>query len=409
MSPMRTLLLQLPLCAPGPTAVYGHAWLDSVSPDAKVSCKHSVLALLPRAERGVTVAALVPAAALSWHRVSLPAGLGRSSQRLQAVLAGLLEDRLLQEPSQLHLALPPHWKAGEPTWVAVCDKTWLQTHLQALQEVGLAIQRIVPEFAPPAQGQCWHALGNEGSGWLWCRSAEHGVSGWPLAVAAQLPSEWLREQPVQAEPALAAWVQSHLNASVELVEADSHWRQALAEGWDLAQFDLSSRLRIRGWQRLHRLADVLLRHPQWRAARWGLLALLAVQFVGLNAWAWMTRQQWDVQQAQWTRLLQQSFPKVTVVLDPPAQMEREVARLRQGSGQLTARDFESMLDALGSALPANAAAPVRLAYQDGTLEWPALDLSPEQKSVFEQTLQRQGYRLQMQDAVWRLNVQEASR
>ena len=33
---------------------------------------------------------MVPACALSWHRVQLPAGLGRSGSRVQAALAGLL-------------------------------------------------------------------------------------------------------------------------------------------------------------------------------------------------------------------------------------------------------------------------------------------------------------------------------
>jgi len=123
---------------------------------------------------------MAPAAALSWHRVTLPAGLGRGGAKLQAVLQGLLEDRLLQEPQQVHLALAPQWQSGEPVWVVACDKAWLQAHLQALQDAGLPVQRIVPELAPPASGQHWHALGDPDSGWLWCCDADHGVNGWPV-------------------------------------------------------------------------------------------------------------------------------------------------------------------------------------------------------------------------------------
>jgi len=404
---MRTLLLQLPLRAPEPQAAYGVAWLDTASTDSRVTCSQSPLALLPRAQRQAEVVAMVPAAALSWHRVKLPAGLGRSGPRLQAALAGLLEERLLQDPAQLQLALAPQWKSGEPAWVAACDKAWLNAHLQALESAGLAVQRIVPELAPPAQGKRWHALGDENSGWLWCCSEDSGVSGWPVAVAPQLPTSWLAGATVQSEPALARWVQTRLNTTAELVDTASHWRQALGSGWNLAQFELQASLRTRRGQGLRRALESLLRAPQWRPARWGLVALLAAQLLGLNAWAWKTRQQWDAQQAQWTRILQESFPKVTVVVDAPLQMAREVARLRQGSGQLGAQDFEAMLHALGTALPPGAASPTRLSYQDGSLQWPALALTATERSTFEQALQRQGYRLQAQDSTWRLKAQES--
>lgn len=404
---MRTSLLQLPTSAPGPTTVYGQAWLDTAATAHRLLRTQVPLALLPRPQRRQEVVAMVPPAALSWHRISLPAGIGRSGGRLQAVLVGLLEDRLLQDPAHLHLALPPHWTAGEPTWVAVCDKAWLHAHLQSLDEAGLSVQRIVPELAPAPQGQTWHALGDETTGWLWCCSAEHGVTGGPVATVAQWPEAWCAHaDTVQVEPALANWVQARLQGHAELVDPASHWHQALASDWNLAQFELQSRRRTPGWQRLRRVVDAWLRQPQWRPARWGLLALLAAQLVGFNAWAWMTRQQWQTQEAQWTVLLQQSFPKVTVVVDAPLQMAREVARLRQDSGELVPQDFEALLQALGRALPPDVAGPTRLSYQDGTLQWPELVMNAAQQAVFKQALQSQGYRLQRQDKTWRLQVQE---
>lgn len=405
---MRTLLLQLPTSAPGPTTVYGQAWLDNAASDQRLSCRHAPLALLPRPEHREEVVAMVPSAALSWHRVSLPAGLGRSGARLQAALAGLLEDRLLQEPSHVHLALPAHWTSGEPTWVAVCDKSWLLAHLQALDEAHLPVQRIVPEWAPALQGQTWHALGDEASGWLWCCSAEQGVTGWPVTAVNQWPDGVLAPGAVvQAEPALAAWAQTRLHADIALVDPFSHWHQALASDWNLAQFELQSRRHAPGWQRLRRSLDALLRQPPWRPARWGLLALLVAQLAGLNAWAWMTRQHWQAQEARWTTLLQQTFPKITLVVDAPLQMAREVARLRQNSGELGSQDFETLLQALGAALPPDVASPTRLSYQDGTLQWPELTMSTAQQTAFEQALQRQGYRLQKQPGkVWSLQGQE---
>ena len=404
MSPMRTLLLQLPLTPAGPHAVYGQAWLDTPATD-RAPASFAPLALLPAVDRRTPVAVIVPAQALSWHRITLPAGLGRSSARLQSALQGLLEEHLLQDVSQVHMALPPQWQAGQPLWVAVCDKAWLLAHLQALEDAHLPVQRLVPEFSPPAQGEFWHALGNPEQGWLWCRSADTGVSGWPVAVAQQLPSAWLENASLQAEPGLAAWAQTR-SPGVQLVETASHWPAALNSGWELAQFELATRLRQRHWLRWRQRLDLWWRHPQWKPARLGLLALLLTQLIGLQAWAWMTRHQWQAQEQAWAQMLQESFPKVTVVLDAPLQMAREVARLRQGSGQLTAADLESQLQALGAALPEGVSAPASLNYQDGVLQWPALTMTTVQKTAFEQGLAQQGYQLQAQGQTWRLQSRQ---
>ena len=405
---MRTLLLQLPLTPPGPHALYGQAWTDTAAP-GRLSAQTLPLGLLPPPGRGDEVAVIVPAAALSWHRVNLPAGLGRQTARLLPALQGLLEEQLLQDVSQVHMALPPQWStrsSSEALWVAVCDKGWLLQHLQALEDAGLPVQRLVPEFSPPAQGTSWHALGQPDGGWLWCCSAEHGVSGWPVSMANQLPGLGADGADLLAEPGLAGWAQERHPDRVKLVETASHWSAALASGWDLAQFELATRLRQRHLTRWRQRFDAFWRHSAWRPARWGLLAALLVQLVGLNAWAWVTRQQWQAQQDAWAQMLQESFPQVKVVVDAPLQMAREVARLRQGSGQLTSADFEAQLQALGSALPAGMASPTRLEYKDGTLQWPALPLGSAQKITFEQSLAQQGYTLQMQGDVWRLQPRE---
>jgi len=401
MTAMRTLLLQLPLSLPGPQAVYAQAWAESTAP-GRLSVRHAPLALLPTVGAQTPVVAIVPAAALSWHRVSLPPGLKASSPRLQSALHGLLEEHLLQEPAQLHIALAPQAQAGQTVWVAVCDKAWLQQHLQALQAAQLSVQRLVPEFTPPESGERVHALGDTTSGWLWLCSSQHGVQAWPVAASAQLPGPWLEAAEVLAEPGLAAWAQQRWGERSRLVDSAQHWSTALASGWDLAQFELAGQLRPRRWWRWRERLDALWRQPRWRPARWGLLALLVAQLVGLNAWAWMTRQHWQDQQAGWGRVLQETFTQVTVVVDAPLQMARELARLRQASGQLGPNDLEAQLQALGAALPAGVAGPTRLSYEDGVLQWPALSLTPAQTGALEQALLARGYQLHSDGPQWRL-------
>ena len=402
MTAMRTLLLSLPLTPPGPQSVYGQAWVEPSAP-ARLSVRHTPLALLPSVGAQTPVVAIVPAAALSWHRVSLPPGLQRQSPRLLSALHGLLEDRLLQEPAQLHLALPPQAQAGQPLWVAVCDKAWLQQHLQALQAAQLSVQRLLPELTPPESGERVHALGDESSGWLWLCSSAHGVQAWPVAANAQLPGAWLASAEVLAEPGLVAWAQSRWGERSRLVDSAHHWHQALASGWDLAQFELANQLRPARWWRWRERLDALWRQPRWRPARWGLLALVLAQLIGLNAWAWMTRQHWQAQQDSWGRVLQDTFAQVTVVVDAPLQMARELARLRQASGQLGPSDLETQLQALGAALPAGTAGPARLVYEDGVLQWPALALSPQQTTALQEALATRGYQLHSEGRQWRLS------
>ena len=71
---------------------------------------------------------------------------------LRAVLEGLLEDQLLDDPPALHFALAPGAANDGKTWVAVCDKAWLRSGLQALEAAGMAVARIVPERVPAAPG-----------------------------------------------------------------------------------------------------------------------------------------------------------------------------------------------------------------------------------------------------------------
>ena len=136
-------------------------------------------------------------------------------------------------------------------------------------------------------------------------------------------------------------------------------------------------------------------------------ALVLGQLVGLQAWAWATRQHAQAEQERWTQILQQTFPKVAVVVDAPLQMAREMDRLRQGSGQLTPQDFESQLQALGQALPQGAPAPASLSWQDGQLQWPTLSLDATGQAGLEQALQQQGYRLSTEAGISRLQPREA--
>ena len=113
--------------------------LDYVlTPDGRSTGEHGTapVALLPRpAGAGGEVVAIAPVSALSWHQVELPKGVTAASPRLRAVLEGLLEDRLLDEPESLHSALQPGANAGAPGGVAGWARQWLRGAVPAREAV----------------------------------------------------------------------------------------------------------------------------------------------------------------------------------------------------------------------------------------------------------------------------------
>lgn len=416
---MRTLILQLPASLPGPTLAYAHALVpaDTAGPaPAPLQVQWAQASLLSAADRQTEVVALVPAAALSWHRVELPAGLHKQPARLQAALAGVLEDRLLDDPASLHMALQADWKNAPRPWVAVCERAWLSAHVQALESAGLTVHRIVPEFAPPASGVQITALGDAATGWLWLQDAERGVWGLPLtALPTQSPagdklwsgSDEAPAPDVQAEPAVVALVSDKLNTPARLMPPAAHWLAALSAGWDLAQFDFEANARTRALKNWQRTTAQLWHSRSWRPARWGLGLLVASQLLGLNAWAFKTRADWQTRQQAWTQMLRETFPQTQVVVDAPLQMEREVARLRQNSGQLTPADLESMLGALGQAWPAGVATPRQISYQTGQLRLPDMKLPDKEQQAVQTALDPLGLRWRMEGNAALVQIKEA--
>ena len=374
---MSTLIICLPPLVsgalPGAAAAYDYA----VTSDGRTATVQASapLALLPAVARGGEIVAVVPVAMLSWHRVEIPKGVGMGSPRVRVILESLLEDRLLDEADQLHLALAPDAAAGAATWVAACDKRWLSAHLQALEAAGRPIGRIVPEFSPVAGPLQLHVLGDADTPQMVATGgAVAGVQYLPFSAAAMslLPLPSVLSVPgvvmedndadagadmlVFAEPIHAAQAEHLLQRKVGLLTRPQRWLDASRSPWDLAQLELLSSGRTRTVKRLSGVGRDLWQSSAWKPARWGMLLLLLANLVGLNVWAWKEQSALARQRAAMVSTLTQTFPQVKVVVDAPVQMERQVAALRQATGVSSGRDLEAMLAALVTALPSDRSA-----------------------------------------------------
>ncbi len=363
--------------------------------------------LLPRAGRTVLV---LPEGSVAWHRVSVPKA---PPARLRAALAGVMEDALLDDDEGLHLALGPGAVAGATGWVAVTHKRWLADALATLEAAGVAVEQAVAMAqplppgpaagsapAPAARGHFYVAADGDGAEatWLSLASADGAVV---LALNGSLARSLAAEatgsgEPVvwTATPAAAAAAEQWLGAPVALLGEAERGLQAAREATGLRQFDLLPRRRA---TRLARGVLQRLTSPEWRVARWGLVALLALQLVGLNAYAWQQRQRVVDQRAAMTGLLQQAHPSVRTVLDAPLQMQRETERLRAAAGRAGGGDLEVLLGAAASAWPEGLAPAQTLRFEAGRLTLSAPGLGAAQVEQMRQRLRGAGYEAQWAD------------
>lgn len=379
------------------------------------------LTLTPLRLETETVAVLA-ARHLSWHRVQCPAGVLPSATaadpmgaRLRTVLVGLLEDRLLDEPDTLHFALQPPPYSADGVWVAVCDRTALAQAVQQLAAQGHVVHRLVPECAPLTQGHSalWLTGSAEAPQALWADAL--GVHLWPLPAHATHASAWpapvqarlAQDAAVQAEPAVAAWAERALDASVPVLTAPQRWQEAAqAQRWNLAQGSLSLH---KPWPlRLQQGLAQLWSAPAWRPARWMAALLLLVQLVGLNAAAWQARRQEQALQGAIDATLVQSFPQIQVVVDAPAQMQRAVAALRQSSGSPALQDLDVMLQLFEQNKPSapENTAPTAINFEAGTLRMEGLKLAPEHAETLTQALRSHALVLRQEAQQWLLSAQE---
>lgn len=365
---MRTLILTLP--PDGIDATTRLAYVRSADGLTVTDQDTVTLALLPT--DADEVVAVVPAHLLSWHRVSLPAGSvprglrgERAMTRLRSILDGLLEDDLLDDPPEMHLALAPQAGPGAPVWVGACNRAWLSTALTALAQAGHPVRRVVPELTPQALAGSVLIAGDPDAPWVagLLRGNDDdgeaaGVLVCPLntAALARLDAPARAQDATElptllAEPAVAAQAEQLCQRPAVLQQRAERLLLAAQSDWNLAQFDLAHLGHNQRWARARMAAQSFVSAPAWRAARLALALVLVVNLVGLNAFALREKALLAGQREAVRAVLSETFPRIPVIVDAPLQMAREVALLQRNSGATARTDLEPMLDALAASSP----------------------------------------------------------
>ena len=316
---MSILIIQLPArqrpsasapeaaaATPGPQS---YAYVLSADGESLSRQGRGELTQMPAAD---SVVAVLAPTDVSWHRLTLPKA---PQARLRAALASLLEDALLDEPEQLHLAAAPQPKVGQPTWVAVCDHTWLTSQLMALEKAQLRVDRVVPGAAPDGPATAlFHEAFEAGQGSsesgpevLMTWASPEGVSTWPLGgslARGLLPDPLPPQARFFATPPVASPAERWLGRAVTVQTASEHMLLASRSLWNLLQFELAPRSKG-----AHALSD------------------------------------------QWRHFMSPTWRPVRVVLDAPVQMQRETDTLRAQAGEPGGNDLESLMALVATAWP----------------------------------------------------------
>lgn len=401
--PARPRVLASAVAAPAAARATELAWL--LSPDGLHIARQgrSSAKRLPAAD---TVVAVLPPTDVAWHRITCPRA---PANRLRDALNGVLEEQLLDEEGQTHLALAPGHTPGQPVWVAATHKPWLQAQLQALADARRPVDRVVPALAPGDKASA-HFFTPEGtptdSAWVALVDTEQALC-LPLAGShgQGLLARWRSVgATLGATPAAAAEAERALGGPVQIRSDAEQGLAALHGKWQLLQFDLAPSRR--GMRALGSLMKQL-RTPAWRPVRWGLAALSLVQLLGLNAYAWQLERGVAQKRQDMVDLLRSAHPQVRAVLDVPVQMRRETELLREAAGVPGDNDFETLLGAMTQAWPDGQGPAPQLRFEPGQVSLPASSWAPQQIEQFRNRLQAGGWSAEQADG--RLTVRRATR
>jgi general secretion pathway protein L len=346
----------------------------------------AALALLPRADHVVVVLA---EADVSWHRVQIPKA---PAARLRAALLGVMEESLLDDDEALHFALAPGAVGGESGWVAVTHRPWLSAVLAAIESGGLSVERVVARCAPTesARGH-FHTLGSDSEAAPWLSVAgpdgtfcvrSSGSLARALHAAVGDRVRW------SATPAAAVAAERWLGARVPLMSDAERALEATQGLLNLRQFDLLPR--HRGTRAAREFGKRFL-SSDWRPVRAGLLTLVLLNVVGLNAWAWQQGRSIAAKRVAMNELLKASYPGVRAVLDAPVQMQRETERLRASAGKPGDSDLEPLMAAAAAAWPDGTGPVQSLHFEPGRLILMAPGLGEGQVTQLREHLRAVGF------------------
>ncbi len=304
-----------------------------------------------------------------------------SRAKLAKALPALVEERIVGDLERNHLVATERDSDGKAV-VAAVDRGLLGRALEIFERAGRRVVHAVPQpLALAATAGVWRVRWRDGKGSV--RTGHCSGLGFASPDAPPLELRLLLSQSVprptgievQGDCDTGAWSEA-LGIGVQAVAPAA---QASPVVLDLLQHGFSrSIVSWRAWRTTIVLGAIL------------LLAALG----GLNLQAWTLRAQEKALRETMTGILKESFPQVSAVLDPVAQMRRLTADLRTGSG--TDRgEFLSMAISLGQTAAADSVQSIEYRDGRGTVRFrPQVVDTVAQRTLLSERAAKAGWRLQ---------------
>lgn len=348
------------------------------------------------AQKPDRVTLVVPVTALSWHLTTVPAGMRKNDVRLLPVLQSMLEDVLVDEADNAHIGLAPGATSGSAALAMVCDRTWLKGWVNAFTAANIRIARIAPEVDPSmceameqgavctAHGYTSYATFADGD----------GLSTFPLPEGAMfVPAK----SPVFASAAAHTEAAQAFGSERVKLLSEIHYLELLkASAWDLAQHDLAATGINRIKKQVSLATQSFLGSKQWLPARIACVSLAMVYGLGNAFLLYQSNQALESKKATINTAVTEAFPRLTVIVDPVLQVQRELATLQRLHGVQGATDFLPLVTVAGSAWGGKNAPPKTLDYSDHALL--LTGLNDKSATAFIAQVQAKGY-----DAIQRDN------
>jgi general secretion pathway protein L len=331
----------------------------------------------------------------SWHRMVVPKA---PKSKVRAALQGALEEQLLDDADAVHVAIEPEAVPGQQAWVCAVNKAWLRESIARLEAHGSLVDRVVPMSWPEDTplGHFSEAAGapvsREGHAPLqltWSDISgvatiqlQGGLSKSLLAQWSASPARW------SSHPSIAPQAERWLGATVIALRDEARALQAMRSLWNLRQFDLArshrGALAVRETWKRFMGAD-------FRAARWGLAALVGLNVLALNAYALHLKGQVSERTTTMKALLREAHPQAKFQLEAPIEMQRETDRLRSAAGRLGDTDLETVLGAMAAAWPEGRSPAENLRYEGDKISLSSAGWTDSQVGAFRDALKPVGW------------------
>jgi general secretion pathway protein L len=332
-------------------------WHDSASPCPWALCDElgtvlqagsSPLAALPKADEYI---AIISSTRLMCVNVKMPT---QSKRRWEAALPFVAEEYTLTDPEENHVVPGIAQKNGQRS-LFIVDKQWLQSIVTACLAVNISLRRAVPEMLLPSlPPETWVVVWDGDKGFMRTGrtsgmvldhgDAEHPPLALTLSLNAALPAPPKHIQirfstTGAAEHCLPQW--SDLPAG--LIPGDVwDWRSEPIPGdaLNLLWGQLAPKAKLQEWL------------PKLRPIAFVLLAALLIETLGTNIeWMLLNHKKTAVT-LDMERTFHKAFGEASTVVNPPLQMQRNIAALRHTAGVPDEADFLSLLDQASSTLSA---------------------------------------------------------